>query len=239
MISEKPWKVESVIRLAMELFASIAFGVLLLQGLQQFWVKNPEAQQKLMVLIGTVFFHGSALMLVQLFLQEHDTNWRTLMGWSAAAQKRVWLTGLAGWAVSLPVVWLLNQAALQLADLCHVPAKLQTAVEMLQKTDSPLQLAYFGLIAVVIAPVIEEVLFRGILYPVIKQQGYPRLAVVGTSLLFAATHANLVAFLPLAALAAILVLVYERTDSLLAPIFTHSLFNLANFMYVIFQSQTP
>ena len=48
-----------------------------------------------------------------------------------------------------------------------------------------------------LAPVAEELLFRGILYPAIKQAGFPRLALWGTSLLFAAMHMNLVTFVPL------------------------------------------
>jgi membrane protease YdiL (CAAX protease family) len=199
-------------------------------------VKNPELQQRLVFLVGTMFFHGAAVVLVHLFLREHETGWRGVTGCQGPIGKGVWLTGLAGWLLALPVVWVLNQAVLFVAQLIHMAPKLQASVELLQKTHAPLQLAYFGVVAVVIAPVIEEILFRGILYPTIKQQGYPRLAVVITSILFAATHANVVAFLPLTALAVILVVVYERTDNLLAPMLTHSLFNLTNFLFVVFQN---
>ena len=60
-----------------------------------------------------------------------------------------------------------------------------------------------GIAAIVIAPVFEESLFRGILYPAIKNAGYPTLALVGTSLLFGAIHATLLTFLPLTFLAMI------------------------------------
>jgi membrane protease YdiL (CAAX protease family) len=239
MISAKPWKVESVIRLAMELFASISMGIILLEVLQQFWVKNPEAQQKLVFLVGTLFFHGAAILLMHLFLREHEISWRQITGWESRPASAIWFAGLAGWLVAMPVVWILNQAALSVADFIHLTPKLQPSVELLQKTQSPFQLIYFGVVAVLIAPVVEEILFRGILYPVIKQQGYPRLAWASTSLLFAATHANLVAFLPLAALAILLVVVYERTDNLLAPMLTHSLFNLTNFLFVVWQTLSP
>jgi membrane protease YdiL (CAAX protease family) len=42
-------------------------------------------------------------------------------------------------------------------------------------------------------------------------------------------------FLSLTVLAVILTLLYETTDNLLAPILTHSLFNLANFFWLVFQ----
>jgi len=42
------------------------------------------------------------------------------------------------------------------------------------------------------------------LYPWIKQSGFPRLALWGTAILFAAIHFNLATFIPLAALALML-----------------------------------
>jgi uncharacterized protein len=79
------------------------------------------------------------------------------------------------------------------------------------------------------------VLFRGILYPSIKQFGYPRLALWSTSLLFAAVHMNTVTFVPLAALALVLTALYEWTDNLLAPVMAHVLFNALNFAMLLVQ----
>jgi membrane protease YdiL (CAAX protease family) len=88
--------------------------------------------------------------------------------------------------------------------------------------------------AVVLAPVVEEMLFRGILYPVIKELGYPRFALWSTSLVFGLVHANFMTFLPLTFLALLLVMLYEATDNLLAPILVHSLFNAVNFFLLVF-----
>jgi uncharacterized protein len=86
-----------------------------------------------------------------------------------------------------------------------------------------------GFAAILIVPWAEEMLFRGILYPAVKQWGFPRLACWGTSMAFGAIHFNLVTFLPLTLLALVLVRLYERTGNLLAPITAHSLFNAVNF----------
>jgi hypothetical protein len=77
---------------------------------------------------------------------------------------------------------------------------------------------YFGVVAIVVAPVVEEILFRGILYPAIKELGRPRLALWGTAILFALSHENAMSLLPLTFLALVLTWLYERTDNLLAPI---------------------
>src|SRR2546422_2885167 len=97
---------------------------------------------------------------------------------------------------------------------------------------------FLALLASAIAPVTEELLFRGILYPFIKQQGYPKLALWGTAVLFGVLHLNLMTFVPLTFLGLVLAWLYETTDDLLAPIFAHGLFNLANFFQVIFESQS-
>jgi membrane protease YdiL (CAAX protease family) len=94
-----------------------------------------------------------------------------------------------------------------------------------------------GATAVLLAPVAEEMMFRGILYPVIKQVGYPRLALWGTSLLFAAVHLNAVTFVPLTVLALVLTALYERTNNLLAPIAAHLLFNALNFGMLLLLQQ--
>ncbi|MGB9602398.1 MAG: type II CAAX prenyl endopeptidase Rce1 family protein, partial [Limisphaerales bacterium] len=47
-------------------------------------------------------------------------------------------------------------------------------------------------------------------------------------------HNNLVAALPLAFFGIILTIVYEVTGNLLAPIIAHSLFNLMNFLILMY-----
>jgi uncharacterized protein len=89
----------------------------------------------------------------------------------------------------------------------------------------------------VFAPLVEEALFRGILYPAIKQSGWPRLALWGSSTLFALVHFNMVTFLPLLVFALVLVYLYETFQNLLVPIVTHAVFNAVNFLTIIFMDQ--
>jgi membrane protease YdiL (CAAX protease family) len=87
----------------------------------------------------------------------------------------------------------------------------------------------------VLAPVAEEFIFRGTLYPFIKQLGWPKLALVGVSFLFALIHLNAPTFVPLFVLALAFTWLYEKTDCLLAPIAAHSLFNTANLVILFLQ----
>ncbi|MGH7953935.1 MAG: lysostaphin resistance A-like protein, partial [Limisphaerales bacterium] len=96
---------------------------------------------------------------------------------------------------------------------------------------------YFGVFAIVIAPVAEEFIFRGMLFPFIKRLGFPKLAWFGVSFLFAAIHFDVAIFVPLFVLALALTWLYERTDNLLAPIAVHALFNATNFVMLILQTK--
>lgn len=84
------------------------------------------------------------------------------------------------------------------------------------------------LAAVVIAPLVEEFLFRGYFYPVLKRYFGASGSAVLTSVLFALTHANVASLLALALLALCFTLAYEMTGSLLVPIGMHAIFNGAN-----------
>jgi hypothetical protein len=81
--------------------------------------------------------------------------------------------------------------------------------------------------AIAIAPIAEELFFRGMLQTVIR--GYvdrPWLAIGIAGVLFGLTHYSQFQYvLPLTVLGVALGYVYEHTGSLLAPILIHILFN--------------
>jgi membrane protease YdiL (CAAX protease family) len=86
-----------------------------------------------------------------------------------------------------------------------------------------------GFTAIVLAPIAEEALFRGVIYTALKQRGYRWLALWGNAALFAFIHFNLAAMVPLFFLALVWTWLYERTGNLLASIAGHMVFNAVNF----------
>ena len=122
-----------------------------------------------------------------------------------------------------------------LLESFSLPAEAQQAVLTLRASTNLPERIVLGVTAVALAPLVEEMVFRGVLYPSLKQAGYPRLALWLTALIFAATHANLLTFLPLTLFAIVLTMLYERTGSLLAPMVTHGCFNLANYAWILWE----
>ena len=111
----------------------------------------------------------------------------------------------------------------------------QQLVQVVREASSVVQLIVQALAAVIFAPIVEELIFRGILYPAVKRTYNQKAALWGVSILFALTHMNFTVILPLTVLAIILTFLYETTRNLIAPIVAHSLFNAANFAYLIYQ----
>jgi membrane protease YdiL (CAAX protease family) len=89
------------------------------------------------------------------------------------------------------------------------------------------------LLAVVIAPVAEELAFRGYLYGVIKRFFGAVPALVLSGILFALIHLNLPSFFPLLVLGWVFALAYELSGSLLVPMTMHALFNALNLILAL------
>ena len=180
------------------------------------------------VIISTLTFQGTALLLVSWLLWQQRTGCAEAFGIKSRGLGRALLWGVLLALVAVPVGWLLQAGCAKALTLVGYEAKEQRMVEILRLTETWPARIYIAFAAVVLAPLAEETLFRGILYTAVKQLGYPRVALWGSSLLFAAIHANLPSFLPLVLLAVALAMVYEKTNNLLAPMTAHACFNAAN-----------
>ena len=101
----------------------------------------------------------------------------------------------------------------------------QDTVKLLQESDDPLVLGLMAFAAVIVAPLCEEVVFRGYFYPVMKKFGGISVAAPCSALVFAAAHGSLTALLPLFIFGGVLVFLYEKTGSLWAPVAVHFCFN--------------
>ena len=102
---------------------------------------------------------------------------------------------------------------------------LQEVVKMIRDDPDPVLRLVLIFSAVIVAPFVEETLFRGFLYPVIKRYSDRFFAAVVTALLFATVHGTVPGLMPLFGLAIILTAAYEITGSLWVPIAIHATFN--------------
>jgi uncharacterized protein len=129
--------------------------------------------------------------------------------------------GILGWlSTSLLGAALLPWLASRGFDLHR-----QEAIEMFARAGSASVRIALSLTAVIIAPMAEEFIFRGWLYPVLKRFTTGPFAALATALLFGAVHVNFAGLIPLTFFGLLLCWLYERSGSLLTPMLAHSLFN--------------
>ena len=137
----------------------------------------------------------------------------------------------------IPLLYLWGLLLLFLQNKGTVPAiEIQPLVLIITETSSPWLLALFGILAVVIAPVTEELLFRGALYRFLKGRLTPRSALVVSALVFSAFHIPTLTYaVPLFLLGLALGHSYETTGNLHVPILFHAIFNLNTFIIILLQ----
>jgi membrane protease YdiL (CAAX protease family) len=183
-------------------------------------------------LIYCLFTQGMALVLTNTLLKQHDVRWADLLGLDDPRRRRAIALGSLVAIVVLPLILGVNYLCKQLFEALG-EAKEQPAMLILQIADTiPRQIA-FAFTTLIVAPITEEILFRGIAYKALRDRYSPALAVVLSSILFGLIHVNLVTLLPLTLFGAVLAVLYERTGNLLAPITAHSLFNAINLFYFL------
>ena len=89
------------------------------------------------------------------------------------------------------------------------------------------------LVACVLAPLSEELIFRAGLYRFVRQKLGRTPALLISSVCFGALHANWAGSLPLAVLGMLLAIVYEATGSIRVVVIAHGLFNLNTILIVL------
>ena len=101
----------------------------------------------------------------------------------------------------------------------------QAILELFNDSQTLKQRALIIILAVAIAPIVEEFVFRFFLYGVVKRYVGRFAGLVANSLLFAAVHAHLPSAGPLFVLGVCFTIAYEWSGSILVSMTMHALFN--------------
>ena len=113
--------------------------------------------------------------------------------------------------------------------LSHHPHHMQDVAKMFENIRHTPALVAFVLYGVVVAPIAEELIFRGFLFNLGLRYGNFWVGAIFSSLLFGAAHGDLELFLPLSLVGFVLATVYYRSKNLVASMLTHASFNAIAF----------
>ena len=176
------------------------------------------------------------VLAIAVCMRHAEHGWRLLLG-AAGSDRRESVraavgAGLRGGIMLLMPVWLLALCGALVLQRIAWPLEQQQAMQWL--AGGQLGWAWVVVViftALVVAPVVEEVAFRGILLPVLARHGMrPWRALLLSSLLFAALHMHAGSLLPLVGVGLGCGLGYIATGHLLTPIVMHALFNASSLL---------
>jgi len=229
MLSAKLWRAEVVVQFIGFQMAFICLGGMVVGLLDKLGVKAfalPDGPGA--VVVGTMCFQGVTWGLIGFFLWQHGCDWRTVFGLRDPQRRSALAQGAVLACLLLPVLLTMQAASAWVMTRAGLHSEQETAVQLLEGQQSIGMRLYLGVFAVFLAPVAEEFIFRGMLFPFVKQLGFPRLAWLGVSALFAFIHLDAAIFIPLFVLALGLTWLYVKTGNLLAAITAHAVFNAVN-----------
>jgi membrane protease YdiL (CAAX protease family) len=173
-------------------------------------------------LAANFLFTVVVVFFVATFLRLRRIDLNSLGGFSAMSFRRALSTGTVLLFAAYPLIALGDLIAQRVYG---AGSSKQGIVDLFNESDTIEQRVLIIILAVAVAPIAEEFLFRFFLYGVLKRYFGRALGVVSNALLFAAVHAHLPSFAPLLVLGTCFTLAYEWSGSILVSMTMHSLFN--------------
>ena len=154
------------------------------------------------------------------------------LGYSAPAPRDLLIAFLG----SLVMAIVANGGASVMQSLFHTTQD-QQAVTMLRQLHDPRLVTAFVLFACVLAPFMEETIFRVFLFNATRRYWGFWVGASISGLCFGAAHGDPIAALPLALGGMVLAFVYYRTRNAFASMITHGLFNSYTILALILAPQ--
>ncbi len=107
-------------------------------------------------------------------------------------------------------------------------------VPMLESSSDSTTIIWIAVLAIIIAPLIEEIMFRGVLYRWLRGRLSPTFAILLSSTIFAAVHPQgLIGLVPLSFIGCLAATLREWRQSLIASMALHACFNSATLIMII------
>ena len=182
-------------------------------------------------LIVNFLFTLFIVFFVAAFLKLRGIDIDSLGGFSRTSLKRALSTAVVLLFAATPLI-LLAEALTQ--NAFGSGSSKQEIVDLFNSSHTIEQRVMIIVLAVVVAPISEEFIFRFFIYGVVRRYFGIAAGLVFNSLLFAAAHAHLPSAAPLFVLGGCFTLAYEWSGSILVCMAMHSLFNSVQLIFLAF-----
>jgi membrane protease YdiL (CAAX protease family) len=165
------------------------------------------------------FFAFLLWMIYLVVVKRHRCSWRALglrsVGWQWLA-----VVPFVFALLTFSYVLMLRGMVALFGPSVHWPKPLTSTT--LAATHQPILEILVIFTGVVLTPLAEELLFRGVLYQALRRTMPVGSAALFSALIFAGMHLSIVLFVPLALMGFVLALLFERSGSLIPTILVHA-----------------
>jgi len=142
------------------------------------------------------------------------------------------IRGLFGYVAIVPLARLAAAGAVYVSDALGHEVPTHPVIEEIGSATGS-TVVMLVLVAAVVAPIAEEVFFRGFLYATIRDRWGMLPGMVTSALLFAVVHKGLPNQAVTFVMGLLLAAYYERAGSLVVPVVAHALFNGVQLAFVL------
>jgi membrane protease YdiL (CAAX protease family) len=222
-IERRPWKARDgfVIVLFLALSQLTLAMVSQMQPLDSDAAASPIA-----LIIQTLLFHATGAAVIAMLVERRLFTWGKAFG----LHPRLWLKqaglGLLFYAAMMPAIAIASALYGVILETLGYEVQPQDVLTFMAQPDQPLWIqVYFLVLAVAVAPLVEEMIFRGVAFPLIARKIGPVASMILVSMAFACMHFHIPSLVPLFLIAIAFNLAYAYTGSLIAPIAMHATFN--------------
>ncbi len=212
--------------------AAVANGTITAAG-----KSTAELQEELNSLINRYSLHLTALTNVVLIpiyillLRGDEKKRRNSLGirYTTPGIKRLWVVFVLGMSAAVSV-----NVIVSLSQIARFSPKYQQVSEVIYSGGLFMEIVS----AVIAAPILEELFFRGMIYKRLRDMINVKAAVVISALFFGAFHGNLVQFVYAFIIGLMLAYVYEKFKTIWAPVIFHVGANLISVLITEFMPQS-
>lgn len=142
--------------------------------------------------------------------------------------------GIKRYLITLPLIILAGFIINLISSYYGQAPEMQDVVRWVLEEKSLFILVSLIFFGIVIAPIMEEIMFRGFLQPALKNSFGGRYAIVVSASLFAAVHMDIFAFFQIFILGMLLGYLFEKTQTLVASIVVHILHNSLTLVFLLY-----
>lgn len=226
------WNISDLIRASLVIIF-ISYIIAVVGGII-FRVFQLKMEINLQMILNTFFIDIAAGIVILYFVTRKYKERLEALGLKLSSFFKNILSGITGYIFIIPGLFVTLVVSIYFLNLLGYTPPVQPVFEAFMEEERSSMLLFLTIFVSIFGPIIEEMFFRGFMYTAVKKRFGILIGALVSSSIFSILHTNIAGFLPIMTLGMLLVYLYEKTGSLVAPITVHIIHNSIIITFVFF-----